>query len=191
MIVRSSVNVNAGARSKASAVAHSVILLIAVLTIPELLRMIPLACLAGLLISVGYKLAKPELFREMYKKGVSQFFPFFTTVIMVVFTDLLQGVFWGILVAVFFILKTNFNQSIMLVNIGSSYLLKFTKDVSFLNRSTLRNIFLIIPPNSKMIIDGTNSHFIDQDIREAISDFLKSCEASNIDVELKNISTTT
>lgn len=188
VIVRSSVNVTAGARSKASAVIHSVILLFSILVIPEILRMIPLACLAALLMSVGYKLAKPELFREMYHKGLSQFLPFLATVVMVVFTDLLQGVFWGIIVAVFFILKTNFHQSMILVSSRNSYLLKFTKDVSFLSKSTLRNIFLTIPPNSKMMIDGSHSNFIDQDIKETISDFLKFCKANNIEVELKNIS---
>ena len=188
VIVRSSANVNSGARTKASAITHSIILFFAILVIPQVLRMIPLACLAGLLISVGYKLAKPELFQEMYQKGISQFLPFLTTVVMVVLTDLLQGVFWGIIVAVFFILKTNFHQSIILVSNGNSYLLKFTKDVSFLTKSTLRNTFLKIPPNSKMMIDGSNSHFIDQDIMETISDFIKSCNANNIDVELKNIS---
>ena len=188
VIVRSSVNVNAGAKSKASTISHSVILLFSILAIPEILRMIPLACLAGLLISVGYKLAKPSLFREMFHKGIFQFLPFLTTVVMVVFTDLLQGVLWGVVVAVFFILKTNFNQSMILVSNGDSYLLKFTKDVSFLSKSTLRNIFLRIPPNSKMMIDGSNSIFIDQDIKEAIRDFMKYGMASNIEVELKNIS---
>ena len=188
VIVRSSANVHAGARTKAATITHSVILLFAIVVIPGVLRMIPLACLAGLLISVGYKLAKPELFQEMYKKGIAQFLPFLTTVVMILLTDLLQGVCWGIVVAVFFILKTNFHQSMILVNNGSSYLLKFTKDVSFLSKSTLRNIFLKIPPNSKMIIDGSDSLFMDQDIMETISDFMKSSEASNIDVELKNIS---
>lgn len=188
VIVRSSANVNAGARSKAATITHGIILLFSILAIPGILRMIPLACLAGILISVGYKLVKPDLFHEMYKKGLAQFLPFITTVVMIVFTDLLQGVFWGIIVAVFFILKTNFHQSIILVNSGSSYLLKFTKDVSFLSKSTLRNIFLKIPAHSKIMIDGSDAMFIDQDIKETISDFLRSCEAGNIDVELKNIS---
>ncbi len=188
VVVRSSVNINAGARTKASTITHGVILLLSMLLIPEVLRLIPLACLAGLLIFAGYKLVKPELFREMYQKGIAQFLPFLATVVAVVFTDLLQGVFLGMLVAVFFILKTNFRQSIIMVNHGSSYLLKFTKDVSFLNKSTLRNIFQKIPPDAKMVIDGSDSQFIDHDIKETIGDFMESCKANNIRVELKNIS---
>ena len=107
---------------------------------------------------------------------------------MVVITDLLQGVIWGVVVAVFFILKTNFQKSIILVNNENNYLLQFTKDVSFLSKSTLRNLFLNIPSNSKMIIDGSMAKFIDYDIMETINDFMKSSKANNIEVELKNIS---
>ena len=190
VVVRSSANINAGAKTKASTIAHGVILLLSIVLIPEILRLIPLACLAGLLIFVGYKLVKPELIREMYQKGITQFLPFMVTIVAVVFTDLLQGVFCGILVAVFFILKTNFRQSIILVNNGSGFLLKFTKDVSFLNKSTLRNMFQKIPPYATMVIDGSDSQFIDHDIKETIVDFIASCKANNILVELKNISLT-
>ncbi len=188
VVVRSSANIYAGARTKASAITHGIVLLFSVLLIPGILRLIPLACLAGLLIAVGYKLTKPSVFQEMYRKGPSQFLPFVTTVVAVLFTDLLQGVFCGILVAVFFILKTNFHQSAILVNNGNSYLLKLTKDVSFLNRATLRNMFHNIPPNTRLIIDGSQSQFIDHDVKETIGDFIASSKARNILVELKNIS---
>ena len=188
VVVRSSANINSGARSRASAIMHGVILLLSIFLIPSVLSLIPLASLAGLLIFVGYKLTKPELFREMYHKGFSQFLPFVITVGGVLLTDLLQGVFWGVLVSVFFILKTNFRQSIILVNSGTGYLLKFTKDVSFLNKSTLRNMFKKIPPNTRMLIDGSDSQFIDHDIKETIGDFMESSKANNILVELKNIS---
>jgi len=123
----------------------------------------------------------------MYRKGISQFLPFLVTVVAVIMTDLLQGVFLGILVAVFFILKTNFAQATILVNHGSGYLLKLTKDVSFLNKSTLRNIFHTIPPNARLLIDGSQSKFIDHDIKETIGDFMESAKSRNITVELKNI----
>jgi MFS superfamily sulfate permease-like transporter len=105
----------------------------------------------------------------------------------VILTDLLQGVFLGILVAVFFILKTNFGKAAVLVNDGSGYLLKLTKDVSFLNKSTLRNMFHTIPPNASLLIDGSQSKFIDQDIQETIGDFMEFAKSKNITVELKNI----
>jgi MFS superfamily sulfate permease-like transporter len=187
VIVRSSANINSGAKTKASTITHGIILLFAVLVLPAFLKQIPLSCLAGILIVIGFKLTPPSLYRNMYEKGISQFLPFVVTVLAVVFTNLLLGVFLGILVAIFFILKTNFRESVILVNNDSNYLLKFTKDVSFLNKATIREIFHKIPDESTMIIDGSEANFIDSDIRETISDFVETSKVKNIKVELKNI----
>ena len=187
VIVRSSANINAGAKTKASTITHAVVLLLAVLLIPIALKQIPLACLAGILIVIGFKLTSPSLYREMYNKGMSQFLPFIVTVLAVVFTNLLQGVFMGILVAVFFILKTNFKKAIILVNDKNNFLLRFTKDVSFLNKSTLREIFHKIPADSTLVIDGSQANFVDHDIMETIRDFSEASKIKNIQVELKNL----
>lgn len=187
VIVRSSTNINSGARTKASAISHGAILLLAVLLIPSLLQMIPLACLAGILIVIGYKLTHPSQYKIMYGKGWSQFLPFVITVLAVTFTNLLQGVFMGILVAVFFILRSNYKEAIIVVNEGSNFLLKLTKDVSFLHKATLRSKLQAIPNNSTVTIDGTQSHFIDNDIKETIEDFMHEGLAKNISVDLKHI----
>jgi MFS superfamily sulfate permease-like transporter len=187
VVVRSSANIQAGARSKASAITHGVILLVSVATIPMALKLIPLSALAGILIVVGFKLTPPKLYKDMYRKGIDQFLPFIVTVVAVVFTNLLMGVFLGILVAVFFILKTNFRESVVLVSEGNSYLMKLTKDVSFLNKGTLRDVFNALPADSTIVIDGSKSQFVDSDIKETISDFMEASKAKNIVVELKNI----
>ncbi len=187
VIVRSSTNINSGARTKASAISHGIILLLAIVFIPSILQMIPLACLAGILIVIGYKLTHPLLYKETYAKGWSQFLPFITTVLAVVFTNLLTGVFLGILAAVFFILRTNFNEAIIMVNQGDNYLLQLTKDVSFLNKATLRNKLQTIPQNATVTIDGTHAHFMDADIKETIEDFVKEGRVKNIQVDLKRI----
>jgi MFS superfamily sulfate permease-like transporter len=187
VVVRSSANVMAGGRTKASAITHGVILLLSVIGIPYLLQRIPLSALAGILIVMGWKLSRPMIFREMYQKGWAQFLPFAATVVAIVFTNLLLGVFIGILVAVFFILKTNFQEAVIMVNEGNQFLLKFTKDVSFLNKSTLRNSFHRIPAKANVTIDGTQSHFIDYDIKEMIRDFIETSKAKNIQVHLKQI----
>lgn len=187
VIVRSSANVTAGAKSKASTITHGVILLLSILFIPSVLRLIPLSCLAGILILVGYKLTQPKLYKEMYRKGMSQFLPFVVTVVAIVFTNLLAGVFVGILVSVFYILRTNFRAALLLVNDGKDYLLKLRKDVSFLNKSTLRKIFLSIPSNSTLLIDGSEAQFVDQDIKEAIRDFIETSKAKQIQVEFKHL----
>lgn len=187
VIVRSSANINAGAKTKASAITHGVILAASVLFAASVLRLIPLSALAGILIIVGYKLTPPKLYKDMYKKGISQFLPFVVTVIAIVFTNLLAGVFVGILVSVFFILKTNFQEAVIMVGDGKNYLLKFSKNVSFLNKSTIRNKFQSIPDNSTLLIDGTDAHFVDQDIKEAIRDFIETSKAKKIEVELKHL----
>ena len=188
VIVRSSTNINSGARTKASTISHGVILLLAVVIIPNILQLIPLACLAGILIVIGYKLTNPSLYKDMHRTGLPQFLPFIVTVLAVTFTNLLQGVFMGILVAVFYILRTNFKEAIIMVNQGNSYLLKLTKDVSFLNKANLRSKLQSIPNNSEVLIDGSQSQFIDNDIKETIEDFIKAGITKNITVDLKKIS---
>jgi MFS superfamily sulfate permease-like transporter len=187
VIVRSSANINAGARTKASAITHGVILATAVLFLSSALRLIPLSALAGILITIGYKLTTLKLYKEMYAKGMSQFLPFVITVAAIVLTNLLAGVFIGILASVFFILKTNFQEAVIMVGEGQHYLLKFTKSVSFLNKSTIRNKFQLIPDNSNLTIDGSEAQFVDQDIKEAIRDFIETSKTKRIAVELKQI----
>ncbi len=187
VVVRSSANIQSGARTKASTITHGIILLLSVLLIPRVLQMIPLAALAGILFVTGYKLTKPYLYKDMYQKGWSQFLPFVITVLAVVFTNLLLGVFIGLMVAIFFILKTNFQESVILVNEGNNFLLRLTKDVSFLNKATLRDVFISIPSNSSITIDGSMSHFIDHDVRETIIDFIETSKTKNIQVNLKHI----
>ncbi|MBL7873238.1 MAG: SulP family inorganic anion transporter [Cyclobacteriaceae bacterium] len=187
VIVRSSANINAGARSRASAISHGIILMLSVLLFPGLLKMIPLSCLAGILIVVGYKLTKLSFYTEMYKRGMSQFFPFVVTVVAVIFTDLLKGVFMGILVAIYFILKTNFQKAVILVSSEENFMIRFTKDVSFLHKNALRQALEKVPEDTKLLIDGSKAQFMDEDIKEMVLDFTVAAKTKNIEVELKNI----
>ena len=186
VIVRSSANIHAGARSKASSITHGVILLLAVLAIPTILKLIPLSSLAAILLMVGFKLTKPALYQSMWKKGPSQFLPFIVTIAAVLLTDLLEGVLIGLVVSVFFILKSNFREAILMVSEGKNYLIQMTKDVSFLNKAALREKLIKIPANASLLIDATNARFIDHDIRETIKDFMEEAKAKNIHVNLKN-----
>ncbi len=188
VIVRTSANIASGARTKVSAITHGVLLSLTVVLIPFVLELIPLACLAAILLAVGYKLTSIKLFKEMFTKGYSQFIPFIVTVIAILFSDLLIGVFIGILVSVFFTLSANFKEAIILVNQGNNYLISFTKDLSFLHKATLRSKLQTIPANSALTIDGTQSRSIDNDIKESIEDFIHEGKSKNIHVELKNVS---
>jgi len=185
VIVRSTANVTAGARTKLSAITHGVLLILTVLLIPGILNMIPLASLAAILLQVGFKLAKPSIIMGMYKKGKDQFIPFAVTILAILVTDLLIGISIGIGVGLFFVLKTNFKRSLISVNEKGNYLIRLTKEVSFLNKALLRRTFNEIPDGSRVLIDGTRSTFIDQDILETINDFRESAPNRNISVELK------
>lgn len=185
VIVRSSANVSSGARTKVSAIGHGILLLLTAFFIPGLLNKIPLAALAAILLTVGYKLAKPSLFKEMFQRGYEQYVPFLVTVFAIIVSDLLVGIAIGMTLGLAFILKTNFHQSLISVNENGNYLVRLTKDVSFLNKAVLRRTFREIPDNSYVIIDGSRSTFIDADIVETIEDFQKGASNRNIVVELK------
>ncbi len=186
VIVRSSANVYAGGRTRTSAFVHGVLLFICVLLIPTLLNRIPLASLAAILLVIGYKLTKIELYKKMYKAGLDQFLPFIVTVLAIVFTDLLNGVLIGIVFGVFFVILTNHHSALTLVNQENYYLLRFNKDLSFVNKTELKNKLSSIPPNSDLIIDGSKSVFIDADIYDVIADFQEAAHYRNIRIELKH-----
>lgn len=185
VIVRSSANVSAGARTKTSAIAHGVLLLVCVAFIPELLNLIPLSALAAVLLFVGYKLTKPTLYKEMLAKGYSQFWPFVITVFAILFTDLLIGIIIGILSGLFFVIRSNFKKAIFTANDGDKYLIRFRSEVSFLNKLAVRKWLESIPENSYVLIDASKSNFIDGDIVDDVIDFTKHALLKNIRVEFK------
>ena len=186
VIVRSSANVYAGARTRISSFLHGIFLFICVLLIPALLNRIPLACLAAVLFMVGYKLTNIQIYKQMYKTGLDQFLPFIVTVLAIVFTDLLMGIAIGIVFGILFVIKTNHHSSMTLVSQGNYYLLRFNKDVSFVNKTELKEKLSEIPANSSLIIDGKKAIFIDSDIYDVIADFTQSAHYQNINIEFKN-----
>jgi MFS superfamily sulfate permease-like transporter len=123
----------------------------------------------------------------MYAKGKSQFYPFLVTILAILFTNLLQGVFLGIGVALFFILKSNFQKAIIAVHSEDNYLIKFSKDVSFMHKASLRHELVKVPNDTRLLIDGTKSQFMDADIIETIEDFIETAKIKNIEVEITGI----
>ena len=185
VIVRSSANVNAGAKTKMSAIYHGILLLVCVAFIPGILNLVPKASLAAILIYTGYKLAKPSLFRAHYKKGWDQFLPFVITIAAILLTDLLIGILVGIGVGLFFVVRSNFKTSVFIVHDHDKYLFRLRKDVSFLNKPALKNKLEEVPEGSFVLIDATRADFIDRDIIEVIEDFMVHAPLKNIRVELK------
>jgi len=185
VIVRTSANAAAGAKSKLSTILHGVWLFVCVVAISPILNLIPLSCLASILILVGYKLTKPQIMMKMFDRGLNQFIPFMVTIIAILFTDLLVGIIVGMVVGFIFVLKSNIHKSIVMVNEGNHYLIRFYKDVSFLQKSIMMRFLQRIPDNSFVVIDGSKSVYVDDDIVELIEDFMKRAELVGINVELK------
>ncbi len=186
VIVRTSANVYAGARTWMSSFIHGWLLFLSTLLIPAVLNLTPLATLAAILIVIGFKLTKPELYRAMYRAGWSQFLPFIVTVAAIVFSDLLKGVIVGLMVGVFFVVKTNHHDALTVVSQDNYYLLRFNKDASFVNKNELRTRLGGIPAGSHVIVDGTKALYIDADIREAVEDMKQLAPYRNITLEFKN-----
>lgn len=185
VIVRSSANVNAGAKTKMSTIFHGALLLLSVAFIPSMLNMIPKSALAAILIFTGYKLAKPSLFQYFYKKGWYQFLPFIITIIAILVSDLLKGVVIGIVVGLAFIIRSNFKTAVFVVNDQKNYLFRLRKDVSFMNKSIIKNKLEEVPEDSYVLIDASRADFIDGDVVETIEDFMIHAPLKNIKVEVK------
>ena len=191
VIVRSSANINAGGRTKLSAFIHGVFLLISVVAFAGLLNKIPLACLAAVLLVVGYKLAKISLFKSMYKLGWSQFLPFVVTVIAILLTDLLKGIGIGMAVSIFFILRNNYKQAYHFNEAGTpdkrQITIQLVEDVTFINKGAITLTLDKLPNDAKVVIDGSKSRFIDIDVLEIIHNFKETALLKGIQLELKGI----
>ncbi len=189
VIVRSSANIQSGGRTKMSAILHGVLLLVCVILIPDILNLIPKACLAAILIIVGYKLAKPVIFKQMWAGGKDVFLPFIITILGIVFTDLLIGIGMGLVVGIFQVLYNNFKKpyDVEKTEEGGEIKLRLelSENLTFLSKASMIDTIAHIPDNSNIIIDATRSHYIHPDIIEMIEDFKQNAEYRNIKLETK------
>jgi MFS superfamily sulfate permease-like transporter len=180
VIVRSSANVNSGAKTKMSAFYHGLLILLSHFFFPSLLNMIPKAALAAILVFTGYKLAKVSLFKEYYKNGWDQFIPFMVTIISIVLTDLLTGVLIGLACGVFYIIRSNFKSAILIVKEKDNVLIRFRKDVSFFIKPLLKEKLETIPEKSNLLLDIEQAEFIDKDVIDTINEFIEHAHLKEI-----------
>lgn len=189
VVVRTSANNAAGAKSKMSTIIHGMLLLISVLAIPAVLNKIPLATLAAVLLLVGYKLANPSTITHFWKKGKYQFIPFIATFGAVVFTDLLKGVALGMIISVIFVLKGNMKRAYNFrkeeYQDGDIIHIDLAQEVSFLNKAAIKETIASIPENSKVIINASDTVYIAHDVLDLIKEFKKiRSKEENIKVKL-------
>ena len=189
VIVRSSANIQSGGRTKASAIIHGFFLLISVILIPRLLNMIPLSVLAAILLIVGYKLAKPALFKKMYNLGWKQFVPFVVTVFGIVFTDLLVGIGLGLGVGIVVILIKSYQNSHFLhiedkSNGFHKINMTLAEEVTFFNKGAILKELDSLPENSYLQLDVRKTRYLDNDIIEILEDFSEKAKNRNINIKL-------
>jgi MFS superfamily sulfate permease-like transporter len=200
VIVRSSANINAGAKTKISAIFHGVLLLVCVVAIPRILNLIPISALAAILLLTGYKLCKISIFKEMIASGKQQYIPFFVTVISIISIDLLGiykpikgeglliGVGFGLVAAIGSILIGNLKNAYYFdktsKDLGGEVIINLSEEVSFLNKAAIKSRLDTIAENTNVTIDASNSKYIDYDVLEIIKEF------KNIKAPIKNINCT-
>ncbi len=188
VIVRSSTNIQSGGRTKMAAILHGFVLLGCAMAIPMILNLIPLASLAAILFLVGYKLAKPALFKQMYKLGQRHFVPFIVTILGIVFTDLLMGIGIGLVVAIFYVLYNNYKKPFLFESDkhikDGTICLELAEDVTFINKASIQRTLSQIPDGAKVIIDASKSINIDQDVVEIIEEFKTNAQYRDIELEL-------
>jgi MFS superfamily sulfate permease-like transporter len=189
VVVRTSANADAGAKTKMASIVHGILLLFSAVTIPFVLNKIPLATLAAVLLMVGYKLANPKIIKHFYERGKYQFIPFIATMLAVVFTDLLKGVMLGIIISIIFILKGNMQRAYAFrkkeYKEGDIIHIDLAQEVSFLNKSAIKSTLASIPENSKVIINASDTVYIAHDVLDMIKEFKKiRAKEENIQVKL-------
>ncbi|MCK9635415.1 MAG: carbonic anhydrase family protein [Methylobacter tundripaludum] len=189
VVVRSSIGIQSGARTKATGIICGVLLLFAVIFIPTMINKIPLASLASVLLVVGYKLIRPKVFTTMYKAGMYHFIPFCVTILGMIFTDLLIGLVIGLIFALFSILLENyksafyFNES----HIGNKTILRLSEHISFLNKANIQQTLEQLPDYSEVVIDATRSKYIDYDVFEIIENFKIEAQRKHIKLTIENL----
>lgn len=190
VIVRSSANITFGGKTKLSTILHGIFLLFSAATIANYLNLIPLASLAAVLIVIGYKLAKPVLFKQLYQLGAEQFVPFIATVVGILATDLLKGICIGMAFGIFFTLRHSYRNAyymkdtVTTENEHAVHHLVLAEEVSFFNKASIIQALDDIPPGSKVIVDCTNSKSIAYDVVESLRDYRVNAKRKNITVEM-------
>lgn len=190
VIVRSAANVNSGGKTKVSAIFHGIFLLCFVLFIPKIINLIPLSCLAAILIAVGYKLCSAKVIKEQIALGYSSYLPYFVTIFGLVFTDMLTGIGIGMAVAIFEILRQNYEYPFWEHEkflTRKNIVIDLPLQVNYLNAISFSKLLESIDPGSNVTIDGKENMIMSSEFLEVINDFQKNAEHKKIKLTLKNI----
>lgn len=187
VIVRSSTNVYSGGRTRMSAFVHGITLALAVVLISGILNKIPLACLASILLMVGYKLASLDVLKNVWHEGLRQFVPFISTLVIVVAKDILVGVSVGLVVAVLFAIRSKRRGTVTCGQEDWHYLIRLNDEITFMHKGLLKKILRNLPSETHVVIDGTCAHYIDQEIIDLLHSYQDTAKSRAMNVTLVNV----
>lgn len=199
VIVRSTVNVHNNAKTKWSNLYHGILLLIFVLLLTPVLQQVPLCALAIILVFTGFKLASPKVLLQIYNQGIEQPIFFIGTLLITLKSDLLNGIFGGLALAVlvhFLLAKvpphTFFKMiyksgSNLFIKKDGTYELKIKGIANFLAAVHIDNLLIQVPPESVLNIDLTEARIVDFSILEHLYDFQKNMSNEGGQVEITGL----
>ncbi|MDG1841774.1 MAG: solute carrier family 23 protein, partial [Crocinitomicaceae bacterium] len=186
VIVRSSANIQAGAKSKFSAIFHGLLLLISVILIPDLLNKIPLSVLAAILLIVGYNLVRPSEIIKILKSGLRYYLPFLITLFCIVFTDLLTGIFVGFVSALVInpivSLKKSHSEIVDAENKRVEFV--FNSRIVFYHKKRILDAFKKVSENNTLVLNLEKTTFIGCDIKEMFQEIKESAKDKKIKIEV-------
>jgi SulP family sulfate permease len=188
VVARSSANVSFGAKTKLSTISHGFLLLISAIAIPDLLNMIPLSTLACVLLVIGYKLAQPKIFQEMYYLGRENFIPFIATILGMLVFDLLTGVGIGVGFSAFFLFRNNYHSRNVLQNAEHQEIAALTREARD-SLSPAKAVRLLKEGNKRFVSNLKLNRNLLQQINETSVEqhpfaFVLSCIDSRTSAEL-------
>lgn len=190
VIIRSSANIDAGARSRLAVMLHAVLMVVAVLTLSSLLNRIPLAAIASVLLVTGFRLAAPALWRHAWRLGASHFIPFVVTALAIVFTDVLHGIGIGMVVGVAFIVVEHLRAPVFTrISPAGAVLTRYAlpEQVTFLSKASIARALNAIRPGARVEIDGRRTTRFDHDALEVLNAFRETALARGIDYRLVGV----
>jgi MFS superfamily sulfate permease-like transporter len=186
VIVRSSANVQAGGQSRLSAFLHGLWLLVFVVGLSFLLRLIPTASLAAMLVYTGYKLVDPKSLKELYKYGWSEISVYAATVATIIFTDLLTGVLVGVGLSAIKLLYV-FSHLEVELDVCSDRrhaTLRLRGVATFLRLPKLAAVLERVPPTAQLHVNIEQLRYIDHACLDLLANWDRQHEATGGDVVL-------
>ncbi len=190
VIIRSTVNIHNGAKTKWSNMYQGLLLLLFIVVLSPILKQVPLCAFAILLVYTGFKLASPKVFKKMYNYGIEQLIFFIGTMVLTLYTNLLIGLFGGLLLALighFGLAKVSpvrffqmiFNSGTeMIANSNGSYEIKVKGIANFLNNPKILRLLNELPVGATATIDFSETRFVGISVLEDMYDFQKVHEIS-------------